>query len=85
MSLLKYKLTNNNKQEINTMTNKQKTSLWAIAFCLGLLTDQVYSNVLGKTAELMTTKSGIFVVQENHLYELVELEPALKPNNRDFK
>lgn len=59
------------------MSNKSKTLLWIIAFGLGLLTDQVYSAVSGKYAELLPTKSGTFVVQKGRIYELAELEPPI--------
>jgi len=59
------------------MTNRQKSLIWIIAFSLGLLTNQVYSSTSGKYAELLETKSGMFVVQKGRIYELAELEPPI--------
>ena len=59
------------------MSNKSKALLWVIAFSLGLLTDQVYSDVSGKYAELLTTKSGTFVVQKGRIFQLDELMPEV--------
>lgn len=60
---------------MNTKLSKMLTI--AIVFALGIAVDQVYSSEA--YTKLFITRSGTFVIKNNRIYELAEIESTYTP------